>query len=63
MGGTFGLGDIAVGSLLDFISLRLPEIDWSDRYANLAGLRERLLPRSSFKDTLPRPHQIDAEVV
>ena len=63
VGGTFGLGDIAVGSLLDFISLRLPEIDWSDKYANLAGLRERLLPRSSFKDTLPRPHQIDAEVV
>ena len=63
VGGTFGLGDIAVGALLDYISLRLPEIDWSDKYANLAGLRERLSQRPSFQDTIPRVQQIDPAVV
>ena len=63
VGGTFGLGDIAVGSLLDYISLRLPEIDLSDKYANLAGLRERLSRRPSFRDTVPRAQQIENQVV
>ena len=62
-GGTFGLGDIAVGSLLDYISLRLPEIDWSDKYANLVGLHERLSRRPSFRDTVPRAQQIESQVV
>lgn len=63
VGGAFGLGDIAVGALLDYISLRLPEIDWSDKYANLAGLRERLSQRPSFQDTVPQVQQIDPAVV
>ena len=63
VGGAFGLGDIAVGSLLGYISLRLPEIDWSDKYANLVGLRERLSQRPSFRDTEPRVQQIDTAVV
>ena len=44
-------------------SLRLPEIDWSDKYANLVELRERLSQRPSFKDTVPRVQQIDTAVV
>ncbi|MCY4470081.1 MAG: glutathione S-transferase N-terminal domain-containing protein [Thiotrichales bacterium] len=63
VGGAFGLGDIAVGSLLDYISLRLPEIDWSAKYANLVGLRKRLSQRPSFRDTEPRVQQIDTGVV
>ena len=62
-GRRFGLGDIAVGSLLDYISLRLPEIDWSAKYANLVGLRKRLSQRPSFRDTEPRVQQIDTGVV
>ena len=63
VGGAFGLGDIAVGALLDFISLRLPDIDRTDDYANLAGLRQRLSQRPSFRDTVPRAQQIDDAVV
>ena len=63
VGSTFGLGDIAVGSLLDYISLRLSEIDWSDKYANLVGLHERLSRRPSFRDTVPRAQQIESQVV
>ena len=63
VGGAFGLGDIAVGSLLDYVSLRLPDVDWSDKYGNLAGLRERLSRRASFRDTVPRVQQVDATVV
>ena len=59
----FGLADIAVGTLLDYISLRLPEFDWADRYPNLVGLRDRLSARPSFQETVPRPQQIDRAVV
>ena len=60
---TFGLADIAVGTLLDYIALRLPEFDWSDRYSNLVGLRDRLSERPSFQETIPTPQQIDRAVV
>ena len=63
VGGGFGLGDIAVGALLAFISLPVPEVDWSARYANLAGLRGRLSQRPSFRDTVPRAQQIDPDAV
>ena len=59
----FGLADIAVGTLLDYMALRLPEFDWADRYSNLVSLRERLSERPSFRETLPRPQEIDRAVV
>lgn len=63
VGDSFGLADIAVGSLLDYVALRLPEFDWSDRYPNLVGLRDRLSARPSFQETVPTPQQIDRAVV
>ena len=61
--GAFGVADIAVGTLLDYIALRLPEFDWADRYPNLVSLRERLSERPSFQETVPQPQQIDRAVV
>ena len=63
VGNAFGLADIAVGTLLDYVGLRLPEVDWADRYPNLVGLRDRLSERPSFQETVPRPQQIDRAVV
>jgi len=61
--GAFGVADIAVGTLLDYIALRLPEFDWADRYPNLVSLRERLSERPSFQETVPQPQKIDRAVV
>lgn len=61
--GAFGVADIAVGTLLDYIALRLPEFDWADRYPNLVSLREQLSERPSFQETVPQPQQIDRAVV
>ena len=63
VGNAFGLADIAVGTLLDYVGLRLPEVHWADRYPNLVGLRDRLSVRPSFQETVPRPQQIDRAVV
>jgi glutathione S-transferase len=63
VGDSFGLADIAVGSLLDYVAPRLPEFDWPDRYPNLVGLRDRLSARPSFQETVPTPQQIDRAVV
>ncbi|HEU4460461.1 MAG TPA: glutathione S-transferase N-terminal domain-containing protein [Methylibium sp.] len=48
------LADVAVGCALDWLSFRLPQLDWRGRHPNLAKLVERLMQRPSFADTLPR---------
>ncbi|MDR2875852.1 MAG: glutathione S-transferase N-terminal domain-containing protein [Methylobacillus sp.] len=54
-GDRFTLADIAVGCVLGYIDLRMPEIGWRDLYPNLAKLHEQLMARPSFKDTAPPP--------
>jgi len=63
VGNRFGLADIAVGSLLGFLALRGPEIDWQRSAPHLAALYERLSERSSFSATAPVAQQIEAGVV
>jgi glutathione S-transferase len=53
-GQAFGLGDIAVGSMLGYLDLRFPEIDWR-RHRHLVALFERLSQRESFRLTVPAP--------
>lgn len=52
-GDRFTLADIAVGCVLGYIDLRMPETGWRELYPNLAGLYEQLITRPSFKDTMP----------
>lgn len=52
-GDFFNLADVAVGCCLGFVDLRLPEVAWRDKYANLAKLAEKLAQRPSFRDTVP----------
>ena len=49
----FSLADIAVGCVLGYISLRMPELAWQEQYPNLANLYTQLAKRASFKDTAP----------
>lgn len=53
-GNAFSLADIAVGTALGYLDLRLPDLDWRTTYPNLARLFEKLSQRQSFIDTVPR---------
>jgi glutathione S-transferase len=52
-GDFFTLADIAVGSTLGWIELRLPELSWRETHPNLARLADKLAQRQSFRDTAP----------
>jgi len=53
-GNSLSLADIAVGCALGYASFRLPDIRWSEQYANLSHLYEKLMQRPSFADTVPQ---------
>lgn len=52
---TFTLADIAVGSLLRWLDIRLEDMAWREIYPNLAAFSDRLEQRASFRDTVPFP--------
>ncbi|MBS0321617.1 MAG: glutathione S-transferase N-terminal domain-containing protein [Proteobacteria bacterium] len=49
----YTLADIATGCALGYIDLRYSELDWRDRYPNLAKLAEKLGKRPAFAETAP----------
>jgi len=59
----FTLADIAVGSLLGWLNVRMSEFNWRDKYPNLAGLQELLETRPSFANTVPYAQLIHDKVV
>lgn len=60
--GRFTLADIAAGSALGYISLRLADFDWRARHANLARYFDALSQRPSFCDTIPVAQNITTTV-
>jgi len=52
-GNQMTLADIAVGCALAWLSLRFPKLEWQTKYANLDGLYQKLMQRSSFIETTP----------
>lgn len=60
--GTFGLADIAVGSLLGWLTVRFADLPWREQHLNLAALQERLEARESFRATVPYPQVIRDKV-
>jgi glutathione S-transferase len=63
VGDRFGLGDIAVGTALGYLDLRLPELDWRRAHPSLVPVFERLSARESFRATVPTPQAIAADVI
>lgn len=54
VGESFSLADIAAGCALGYLDLRFPESQWREDYPNLAKLKEKLLKRTGFADTIPQ---------
>lgn len=50
---TFSLADIAVGCMLGYLDLRFKQLNWQDKFTNLAKHYSVLIKRPSFKQTMP----------
>ncbi len=61
VGPEFGLADLAVGCMLGYLDLRLPEVDWRGRHPDLVAFADRMFTRPSFLATVPELQPI-AEV-
>jgi glutathione S-transferase len=60
---TFGIADIAAGSVLGYLDVRFPEFGWRTRHPNLARYMNGLMERPSFQTTVPHPQDITSAVV
>ena len=58
VGSEFGLADSAVGCLLGYLDLRLPEVHWRSRSPNLAAFAERVFARPSLAAMVADTQQI-----
>lgn len=47
------LADISVVCCLGWLAFRFPELSWREDYPNLAKLYDKMLDRSSFRETIP----------
>ena len=63
VGDQFGLGDIAVGTALGYLSVRFPEFDWRSQYPGLAAFSARIEAHPSFANTVPVRQVISDRVV
>ncbi|WP_148716381.1 glutathione S-transferase N-terminal domain-containing protein [Chitinolyticbacter meiyuanensis] len=57
LGDAYSVADIAVGCMLGYLDLRMPELDWATAYPNLAELVVRLNERPAFAETVYREAQ------
>ena len=63
VGDRFGLGDIATGSVLGYLSVRFKELPIRELYPDLAAYCDRLETRPSFANTKPYPQAISDRIV
>ncbi len=63
VGDRFGLGDIAVGTAVGYLSVRFQEMPWRTLYPSLALFSDRLEQRPSFKDSVPYAQTITDKVM
>jgi glutathione S-transferase len=62
-GDRFSLGDIAVGTLFGYLSVRFTDLPWRSLYPELSQFVDRLDERPSFRSTAPVPQTFKDKVV
>jgi len=63
VGNRFGLGDIAAGTVVGYVSVRFPDLEWRSRHPDLAAYSAGMEQRPSFRTTTPYPQSITDKVV
>jgi glutathione S-transferase len=63
VGHRFGLGDIAVGTVLGYLGVRFAEFDWRALYPALSAFSDRMEQRPSFAGSRPVAQHIKDAVV
>lgn len=63
IGESFGLADIAMGSVLGYMAVRWPDHSWQQSYPALKKYWQSLEQRQSFKDTTPSPQTMKDQIV
>lgn len=63
VGHRFGLADIAAATVVGYLSVRFPELDWRRQYPDLTAYADRIEQRPSFAATRPVPQTISDKVV
>lgn len=61
--GTFGLADVAVGSVCGYVDVRFAEYPWRKNYPDLEKYVDKLNERQSFRDTIPSSQKITDKIV
>lgn len=61
--GTFGLADVAAGTLCRYMDVRFPSYDWRTQHPGLSDYSDVLERRPSFQNTVPVPQVIGDTVV
>lgn len=62
VGSTFGLADVAAGSVCGYVDVRFSEYPWRTEYPNLARYVDKLGERHSFRDTVPVGQKIKDKI-
>ena len=63
VGDSFGLADIAMGSVLGYMAVRWPDHNWQQSYPAMKKYWQFLEQRQSFKDTTPSPQTMKDQIV
>lgn len=63
VGNAFSLGDIAAATVIGYLAVRDPSLDWRTPYPNLAAYSDRMEERPSFAKSRPVPQKISDKVV
>lgn len=63
IGGQFSVADIAAGSTLGWMKVRMPDSEWQQVHPNLHRYIDNLETRESFKDSVPYAQTISDRIV
>lgn len=52
-GNSFTMADIALGAALGYLTFRITDFNWREKYPNLCRIYDKLMLRPSFAETVP----------